>query len=192
MRRQQGPFIVSLMSKMFAIAWLCVLAIGCAAPIPSLAQGVAPTPTLISPASASPSSTASPAPSFRVTCDAERVLFLGSAGATADECSAILPFEAVAARLGTITRVFIKGADFPCGDLWLPRGSPPPLDCARPINLLGSAMSGWASFDGTDNVAAISVRRSLVDPKSPVAFGPWHASLEAFIVPPAGWTMPAS
>ena len=195
LRNQPAKRSVYLTMKTFAVALLCALLAGCASPTPSATptptHGATPTPTPTSSLSPPPSFAVSPAPSFRTTCLPDRVLPLGSnGGPTADECSAILPFEAVAARLGAITRVFIKASDFWCGDLWLPWGSPPPTDCAVPQ--LGSAMSGWASFEGTDNVAAISVRRSQVGPKSPVVFGPWHASLEAFTVPPADWIMPCS
>jgi hypothetical protein len=108
----------------------------------------------------------------------------------ADECpTAIIAFEAVAARLGTIARVRIEPGDFDCaGHLWPGVGSPP--ICFGPLILPGSAMHGWASFVGTDKVAAIALRRSPTGPNSDVAFGPWHGSLRAFIVPPTGWSMP--
>ena len=107
----------------------------------------------------------------------------------ADECpTAIIAFEAVAARLGTIARVRIEAGDFDCGDLWPGVGSPP--ICFGPFILPGSAMHGWASFVRTDKVAAITLRRSPTGPNSVAAFGPWHGSLETFVVPPAGWVMP--
>jgi len=111
-------------------------------------------------------------------------------GVLADECpSAIVTFDAVAARLGSIARIRIDPDPFQCGDLWPGVGSPPL--CFGPMILPGRAMHGWASFVGTDKVAAIALGRSAIGPYSVGAsFGPWQGSLEAFVVPPAGWVMP--
>jgi len=98
-------------------------------------------------------------------------------------------FEAVAARLGSIARIRVDPDPFECGDLWPGVGSPP--ICFGVVILPGLAMHGWASFVGTDKVAAIALRRSSIGPYSVGApFGPWQGSLEAFVVPPAGWVMP--
>jgi hypothetical protein len=124
-----------------------------------------------------------------VTCVPELVI-LPSGGSMADECpTAIIAFEGVAARLGTIARVRIEPGDFDCaGHLWPGVGSPPM--CFGVLVLPGSAMHGWATFEGTDKVAAIALRRSPASPYSVGAFGPWLGSLAAFSVPPAGWVMP--
>ena len=50
-------------------------------------------------------------------------------------------------------------------------------------------MHGWVSFSGTDKVAAVFLRRFLVTGASPSPAPPWNATLSAFIVPPAGWSM---
>ena len=108
----------------------------------------------------------------------------------ADECpSAIVAVEALVARLGPIVRVRIDPGPFECGDLWPGVGTPPA--CFGPAILPGLAMHGWAAFLGMGKVAAISLERSSLEPKSVTApFGPWKATIAALVVPPAGWVMP--
>src|SRR5712691_6981434 len=123
--------------KMFAIALLCTLLAGCAAPTPSR------TPL------------ASPAASPAIACMSEHV-DLPSGGPMKNECpTAIVAFEAVAARLGTSARLRIEPSDFACADLWPGVGSARP--CMQVMRQPGSEMHGWASFAGPDKVAAISL-----------------------------------
>ena len=107
-----------------------------------------------------------------------------------DECpTAIIAFEAVAARLGTIARVRIEPGYFDCGgDIWPGAGSPPA--CFGVLRLPGSAMHGWANFEGSDEVAAITLTRTLIGQLPTTSFGPWQGHVEAFVVPPVGWVMP--
>jgi hypothetical protein len=119
-----------------------------------------------------------------VTCVSE-VVTLPSGGRMADECpSAIVAFGAVAAPLGSIARIHIDPRPFACGNLWPGIASTPV--CFGALILSGSAMHGWATFVGTDKVAAIELSRSWVG----TSFGPWRGNLLAFVVPPAGWVMP--
>ncbi len=112
-----------------------------------------------------------------------------SGGSTTDECrTAIIVFEAVAARLGGIAEARIEPGYFDCGDLWPGVGSPPA--CIGERIPPGTAMHGWASFEGTDNVAAITLARSLTGQLPSASFGPWQGRVEAFVVPPVGWVMP--
>lgn len=146
---------------------------GWSMPVPEAIQSPAPSPA------ASPS----------ITCVPELVT-LPSGPSMPDECpTAIIAFEAVAARLGTLARIRIEPGTFDCADLWPGVGSPP--ICFGAFILAGSAMHGWASFVGTDKVAAIALRRSPIGPiPQATSFGPWVGPLSAFVVPPAGWVMP--
>jgi hypothetical protein len=108
----------------------------------------------------------------------------------ADECpSANVAVEALVARLGAIDQIRIDPGPFECGNLWPGVGSP--AMCFAVAIFPGLAMHGWASFLGTGKVAAIALRRSSLE-RSSVGppFGPWQASIAAFVVPPAGWVMP--
>ena len=106
-----------------------------------------------------------------------------------DECpTAIIAFEAVAAREGTIARVRIEARYFDCRDIWPSPSSPPA--CIGGLVPPGIAMHGWASFEGTDKVAAITLARSLIGQLPSASFGPWQGWVEAFYVPPPGWVMP--
>lgn len=82
----------------------------------------------------------------------------------------------------------IEPRDFRCGDLRPGAGSP--AACIGQLILPGSAMHGWASFAGTDKVAAIALRRSLIGQLPSTSSGPWQGSIEAFVIPPVGWVMP--
>lgn len=105
-----------------------------------------------------------------------------------DECpTAIIAFEAIAERLGKIARMRIEPRDFTCGDPW-PGVSYP--TCIGVFVLSGSAMHGWASFVGTDKVAAIALSRSPIGQVPSTSFGPWQGRLDVFVVPPVGWVMP--
>jgi hypothetical protein len=102
-----------------------------------------------------------------------------------DECPSAIPaFEAVAAKLGSITRIHIDPGPFVCGQPW---PVPPTPVCFEALFLSGTVMHGWASFRETDKVAAIVLSRTRVGDDS---YGPWRGKLLDFVVPPAGWVGP--
>jgi hypothetical protein len=172
LRNRSGWRTVCGEMKAFVAALLCALAVGCAAPSPPVTPSGSPSP--------------SPAASPSITCLSDQT----------NECpSAIVALEALVARLGPIDRAWIAPGYFECGQLWPGVGSPqtpPPIsDTCYGLIPAGFAMHGWASFAGTEKVAAISLDRSPIQPNSlSPAFGPWRATLAAFDVPPSGWTMP--
>jgi len=180
--------------KPFAAVLICALAIGCAAPQPTSAPTPSstpppvslptPTPTVVSSASGTPS----PVPSPSVNCVSDHTSASGAP--LADECpSAIAAIDVLVARLGPIEQIRIEPGPFDCGDLWPGVGTPPA--CFGPAIFPGREMHGWAGFLGSAEVAAISLERSSLEPKSVTApFGPWKATIAALVVPPAGWVMP--
>jgi hypothetical protein len=140
-----------------------------------------------SPSAARP---ASPAPTPAVTCSAEAGP-LPPALAT-DPCpAAILAVEiAVAPVRLPIERIAIEPGPFYCDDLWPGAGSP--RACYGPIVRPGQFMHGWASFVGSEEVAAVALGLDLPDDlDAPGATRPpWNATLVTVEIPPSGWVMP--
>jgi hypothetical protein len=111
-------------------------------------------------------------------------------GLAGDQCpSAIAAVRTVVEPLGEpIVRIYLQPGLF-CGGFWPGVGSPPV--CYGVAVLPGSTMHGWVSFSGTDKVAALTLFRDVpVSGVIPSPIPPWTASVVAFIVPPAGWSMP--
>lgn len=188
--------------KLIAIATLCALLVGCATPVPSPRPTTAIAPSLVpispSPSAAPSPSASSPAPSVSLptSTPAETVICVPEKGPlpsalAGDPCpSAIAAVRAVVEPLGqSIARIYIEPGRFDCGVLWPGVGSPPL--CFGPLILPGRTMHGWVSFSGTDKVAAVALARDVpVGGAIPSPVPPWTASLVAFIVPPAGWSIP--
>lgn len=194
LRNQGSTRTVYLPMKTFAIALLCALLVACApAPSPS----ISPSPTAAASPSAPSPSAPSPAPSVSLptSTPTETVICVPEPGplpsALGDPCpSAIAAVRTVVEPLGEpIVRIYLQPGLF-CGGLWPGVGSPP--ICFGVLVVPGSAMHGWVSFSGTDKVAAVTLRRDVfpVSEAIPSPVPPWTASLAAFIVPPAGWSMP--
>jgi hypothetical protein len=170
------------------------------APIPSPSASAvvspAPSPSVTASPSASPSaSLPSPSPSVSLppTVPPESVSCTPDRGlpAAGDPCpAAVAAVRKVVKELGgTISRIYLVPAPFPCGGLWPGVGSP--VICFGPIVLPGRTMHGWVRFLGTDRVAAVSLARDLpIGEPIPSPLPPWRASIEAFVVPPTGWQMP--
>ena len=110
-----------------------------------------------------------------------------------DPCpSAIEAIQAAVTLLGSeVTLAVIQPGPFLCGVLW-PGVQSEPV-CVGAFMAPGMFMHAWIAFSGTARVAAVSLDRALPSDTSPLASsGPWHASVEAFEVPPAVWVFPSS
>lgn len=87
-------------------------------------------------------------------------------------------------------RIVIEPGPFYCDVIWPGVGSPRTCSgyAARP----GQFMHAWISFRGSAVVAAVMLGLNLPeDLEAPGATRPpWHATLVAVEVPPAGWAMP--
>ena len=85
--------------------------------------------------------------------------------------------------------IVIEPGPFYCDVIWPGVGSPPA--CYGPIVRPGQFMHGWVSFVGSDKVAAVMLGLDLPgDLDQPGATRPpWHATLVATEIPPAGWVM---
>ena len=182
--------------KIFAVL-LCALLVGCA-PAPSISPqaSAASSPSAPSQSASSPSA-ASPTPPeiFPTSPPTETVICVPETGplpsALGDPCpSAIAVVRAVVEPLGQpIAQLYVEPGPFICGVVLWP-GVGPPLDCSVLV-LPGRTMHGWVSFSATDKVAAVTLYRSVpISRAIPSPVPPWTASLAAFIVPPAGWSMP--
>ena len=165
-------------------------------PSPSASAVVSPAPSPSVTPSAVPSGSApssepsvNPPPNVppqSVTCTPDAGL-----PAAGDPCpAAVAAVRAAVKSIGrTISRIYLVPAPFPCGGLWPGVGSP--VICLGPIVFPGRSMHGWVRFLGTDRVAAVSLTRDLpIGKPIPSPLPPWRASIEAFVVPPAGWQMP--
>jgi hypothetical protein len=89
-----------------------------------------------------------------------------------------------------IVKVVIEPGPFFCDDVWPGAGSEAP--CYGPNVQPGQYMHAWATFEGSQKVAAVMLGRDLPTevgspPPSPP---PWSATLVTVAVPPAGWSMP--
>jgi len=134
--------------------------------------------------------TAEPAPTPAVSCAGE-VTPLPSLLAS-DPCpDAILAVQlAVAPVRLPIERLVVEPGPFYCDVLWPGIGSP--AACFGVSVRPGQFMHGWASFRGSDEVAAVMLGLDLPDDLgAPGATRPpWHATLVTVETPPAGWVMP--
>jgi hypothetical protein len=112
-------------------------------------------------------------------------------GLYGDPCpSALKAIRAIVARLDfPIARIYVEPGPFICGDYLWPGVTSPPI-CFGPIIIPGTMMHGWSSFEGTDKVAAVELRRGVPPRASPPVVPPWRATVVAFVVPPTGWVMP--
>lgn len=160
----------------------------------ALASRPAPTATAPPTATAAPS-TASPSaapsmPAMTVLCTREP----WSPGGilASDPCpSAVVAVQlAVAPVRLPIERIVIEPGPFYCDVIWPGVGSP--RVCAGYGVRPGQYMHAWASFRGSDEVAAVMLGLDLPDNlNEPGATRPpWHATLVTVEVPPAGWVMP--
>jgi len=153
--------------------------------VPTTASGLA-SPGIIPTPTAAPT----PAPTTAVSCTREAGP-LPSALAS-DPCpDAVLAVElAVATVRLPIERIVLEPGPFYCDVLWPGVGSP--VVCYGVMVRPGQFMHAWASFIGSEKVAAIALGLDLPDDlTSPGATRPpWNATLAAVEVPPAGWVMP--
>jgi hypothetical protein len=176
-----------------AVAALIVALAACASPAPSPS---AQTPTATStpaasatgtPAPVTPPPTATP-PAETDVCVPEpmKTVYIGG-----DPCPpAIAAARAVVAPLGLpIARIVLQPRPFACGrDLW--PGVDSPMVCFGALVISGTTMHGWVSFTGSAKVAAVSLRLQPATGPSPAPSPMWVATIAAFQVPPAGWSMP--
>jgi hypothetical protein len=140
---------------------------------------------------------ATPAPSGGALATGQSVRCTPETGSlpallASDPCpSADLAVElAVAPVRLPIERVVIEPGPFFCDVIWPGVGSP--RICRGAAVLAGQFMHAWVSFVGSDKVAAVMLGLDLPDDlDAPGATRPpWHATLVATEVPPAGWVMP--
>ena len=84
----------------------------------------------------------------------------------------------------------IEPGPFYCDVIWPGVRSPPA--CYGPIVRPGQFMHAWVSFVGSDEVAAVMLGLDLPDDldQPGATRPPWHATLVATEIPPAGWVMP--
>ncbi len=131
-----------------------------------------------------PDPSATPRPDPVVTCIADPDL--AALGTTVDACPAAID-TALAAASGIttlpVTRLYLRPGIFPCSKHW---GEP--AVCFGPAIIPGAQMYGWMAFDGTDKVAAVQLFRD--QPSADAPNPPWTATIDAFEVPPASWSMP--
>ena len=164
----------------------------CAPPAPStpeLPTATPPSSSVVgSPMPATPPPTATP-PADTVLCVPPTLPPSSPFGG--DPCpAAIAAVRAVVEPTGfTIGRIVLEPDRFSCGAYW--PGVESPIVCYGPFILPGTAMHGWVSFVGSNEVAAVEVRRPYPAPdQSPSPSAQWTASIVALAVPPAGWVMP--
>lgn len=90
-----------------------------------------------------------------------------------------------------IERVDLEAGPFYCGLVFPNGGSPNP--CSQPYMFpLGQFMHAWATFTGTDKVAAVMLGLDLPErlDEPGATRPPWVTTLVAFEIPPDGWVMP--
>ena len=160
--------------KAFAVAMLCTLLAGCAAPVPSSTPTESPTATITPSPITTPSP--SPSPTIAFTCYRDPVptqrdpAYLSSSYCPAEEVAV----RTAVAHLGyPIQQIAIAPTIFPCGMPW-PSGD---MACPPVFEL-----AAFVTFGGTKNVAALTI--ALLPNGSVVA------TVVAFEVPPTGWSMP--
>ena len=181
LRHQRGTRTVYLPMKTFAIAALCVLLAGCATPLPSSTASPSPTLTTSAAPTATPvPATPSPSPSVGIafTCSG-----LPAKGAGSPPASPILDCPAAEAAvlvalasLGyPVQSVTIRPYGFTCGD---PFGSGK-MACLY----ITRGPVAYVRFVGTNKVAALIIGTERGGPVI-------AATVEAFEVPPPGWSMP--
>lgn len=113
-------------------------------------------------------------------------------GSLSNPCpSAIAATLQAVSRYGLVPlRVSLAWGNFGCaGYIWPGAGTEPV--CFGAFEVPGRDMHGWVSFAGSPKVAAVELRRDLpADGSAPPSPPPWHATVIAFEVPPAGFAMP--
>ena len=145
-------------------------------------------------ASAGPAEpTPPPAPSASVRCVEETVPL--AQGLTKPACpSAILAVEiAVAPVRLPIERIFIEPGPLYCDLFWPGVQSAPP--CIGYAVRPGQFMHAWVSFEGSSEVAVVMLGLNLPSDDAPgdtlgATRPPWHTTLVAVEIPPAGWVVP--
>jgi hypothetical protein len=129
-------------------------------------------------------------PGLSISCAGETVPLPSMLAS--DPCpDAILAVQlAVAPVRLPIERIVITPGPFYCDVIW--PGAASIYPCAVPIFPPGQYMHAWASFRGTDEIAAVMLGLDLPDdPGAPGATRPpWSWTLVAVEVPPTGWVMP--
>jgi len=181
LRNQPGTRTVYLTMKTFVLAIVCALLAGCATPMPSSTASPSPTLTTLpapttTPVPATPSLIASP--EIAVTCSG-----LPGKGAGSPPASPILDCPAAEAAvlvavagLGYPAQsVTIRPYGFTCGD---PFGSGK-MACLYIIR----EPVAYVRFVGTNKVAALIIGTQRGGPAI-------AATIKAFKVPPAGWSIP--
>jgi hypothetical protein len=131
-----------------------------------------------------------PAPTATVSCTRETTPL--PIALAEDPCpGAIIAVElAVAPVRLPIERIVVEAGPFYCDVLWPGVGTP--SGCFGVLVRPGQFMHAWASFIGSEKVAAIALGLNLADDlNAPGATRPpWNATLATVEVPPAGWVMP--
>lgn len=186
--------------KPFAVVLLGAMLVACApAPLPSASPSPAATsPGVSTPSATSPTPSPTPTPSVSLptSTPTETVVCVRQvaplpAALAGDPCpSAVAAVRALVEPLGhPIVKIYVTPGHFPCGGLWPGVGSP--TVCLGVLELPGRTMHGWVAFFGTDKVAAVTLARDIpAEGATPPPAPTWKATLAAFIVPPAGWSMP--
>ena len=160
------------------------VATDCGEPFPparSLAPGETATPI--------PTPTPTPVPEPRIDChgDAEPLPSM----LQTDPCpNAIVAVElAVAPVRLPIERIVLEPGPFYCDLIWPGGQSAGP--CFGPMVRPGQYMHGWVWFRGSDKVAAVMLGLDLPDDldQPGATRPPWHATLVATEVPPAGFVV---
>jgi hypothetical protein len=138
----------------------------------------------------SPPATTPPATTIDIACTPERAEVVPAL--RGDPCpGAITAVElAVAPVRLPIRQIVIEPGPFYCDDVWPGVGSQPA--CYGGLVLPGQYMHAWATFERSDEVAAVMLGRDIpsnleVPAAQPI---PWSATLVTVEVPPAGWSMP--
>ena len=108
-----------------------------------------------------------------------------------DPCpDAILAVEAAVAPVGLpVDRIVLEPGPFYCDLIWPGGQSAGP--CFGPMVRPGQYMHGWVWFRGSDQVAAVMLGLDLPDDldQPGATRPPWHATLVATEVPPAGFVV---
>jgi hypothetical protein len=159
---------------------LTVVLLGCSTTPPTPPSATPGTPDEAASATAS-------APEVRCTPDPDV-----TAPALRDPCPAAI--EAVRTSVVVaglpIEWLVVEPGPFFCDVIWSGAASERP--CYGPAVRPGQYMRAWVGFVGSDEVGAVALGRNLppddeLQDASPI---PWHATLLAVEVPPAGWSEP--